>query len=42
VGSYVAAGWTATVVLVVLYSWRTIRRGKALVRSLPESEKTWR
>jgi hypothetical protein len=40
--SYVAAGWIVTAVSVVLYSWRTIRRGKSLVRSLPDSEKTWR
>ena len=32
---YVAGGWGATAALVILYSWRTIRRGKVLARRLP-------
>ena len=39
---YVAGGWGATAALVVLYAWRTIRRGRVLARRLPEQEKTWR
>ena len=41
-GSYVAAGWGAAAVILAWYSWRTVRRGKAAVRSLPDGEKTWR
>lgn len=40
--SYVAGGWSAAFVLVALYAWRTIRRGRVLGRSLPPGEKTWR
>lgn len=39
---YVAGGWGATVIVLVAYSWRTLRRGKALSRSLPDDERTWR
>ena len=40
--SYVAGGWAAAAVLISLYAWRTLRRGRALARSLPPEEKTWR
>ncbi|HVA74173.1 MAG TPA: hypothetical protein VNF71_06375 [Acidimicrobiales bacterium] len=40
---YVAGGWGATAALVIVYAWRTIRRGKVLARrSAPNGEKTWR
>jgi hypothetical protein len=41
VNEYVAGGWGATVLIVLLYTWRTLRRGRVLGRSLPDSEKTW-
>ncbi len=41
-GELVTAAWGSTVVILVLYSWRTIRRGRALSRSLPDEERTWR
>jgi hypothetical protein len=40
--SYVAGGWATAAVLMSLYAWRTIRRGKTLARNLPPREKTWR
>lgn len=40
--SYVAGGWGTTAAILVLYSWRVLRRGRVLGRSVPESEKTWR
>lgn len=39
---YVAGGWGATAVVIALYAWRTLRRGRVLARSLPPGEKTWR
>lgn len=39
---YVAGGWGATAVIIALYAWRTVRRGRVLTRSLPPGEKTWR
>jgi hypothetical protein len=42
VNGYVAGGWGATVAIIALYSWRTIRRGRVLGRNLPGYEKTWR
>jgi hypothetical protein len=39
---YVAAGWGVTALVIAWYSWRTIRRGRVLSRSLPDGEKTWR
>jgi hypothetical protein len=39
---YVAGGWGAAVLIIAAYSWRTIRRGRILGRSLPDREKTWR
>jgi hypothetical protein len=42
VNQYVAGGWAATTVIVVLYAWRTLRRGRVVSRSLDDREKTWR
>jgi hypothetical protein len=39
---YVAGGWAAAVGLIAFYSWRTLRRGRVLSRSLPDEERTWR
>lgn len=39
---YVAGGWAAAVGITVLYAWRTLRRGRALSRALPDEERTWR
>ena len=39
---YVAGGWGAAAAMILLYSWRTLRRGRVLGRSLPDREKTWR
>jgi hypothetical protein len=39
---YVAGGWGATAVILALYTWRTLHRGRVLARSLPDQEKTWR
>lgn len=39
---YVAGGWAAASLIVVLYAWRTLRRGRLLSRTLDEREKTWR
>ena len=39
---YVAGGYGVTTVVLVLYTWRVIRRGRALSRTLPDEEKTWR
>jgi hypothetical protein len=39
---YVAGGWAATTLILALYAWRTLRRGRLLGRSLPRREKTWR
>ena len=41
-GAYVAGGWGAAVAIIGLYAWRVVRRGKALARSLPDGEATWR
>ena len=40
--SYVAGGWAAATVLIAVYAWRMLRRGRVLARSLPPEEKTWR
>ena len=42
VNEYVAGGWAAAAVIVVLYAWRTLRRGRVLSRTLDDREKTWR
>jgi hypothetical protein len=42
VNEYVVSGWAAATVIVVLYAWRTLRRGRLLSRSLDDREKTWR
>ena len=40
---YVAGGWAATTAIVVVYAWRTLRRGRILSRRLPDAaEKKWR
>ena len=39
--SYVAAGYGVTLVGVVVYAWRVLRRGRVLSRSLPPEERTW-
>jgi hypothetical protein len=39
---YVIGGWSAAAGLILLYSWRTLRRGRALSRNLPAEEQTWR
>lgn len=39
---YVAGAYGVTILTVVLYAWRVIRRGRALSRTLPEEERTWR
>jgi hypothetical protein len=39
---YVAAGYSVTLVAVVAYAWRTLRRGRQLTRSLPPEEAPWR
>jgi hypothetical protein len=38
---YVAGGWSAAFAITILYTWRTLRRGRVLTRNLPEREKTW-
>jgi hypothetical protein len=38
---YVAGGWGAASVLIVLYAWRTVRRGRVLARRLPAHEEPW-
>jgi hypothetical protein len=42
VNDYVAGGWAATALIVGLYSWRMLRRGRVLSRTLDDREKTWR
>jgi len=42
VNGYVAAGWAVTVASLVLYAWRTARRGRLLARSLPPEDRPWR
>lgn len=39
--AYVAGGWGAAALIVVVYSWWTLRRGRVLARQLPDQEKTW-
>ena len=39
---YVVGGWSATGAIIVLYAWRTLRRGRVLRRRLPEGDKSWR
>jgi hypothetical protein len=38
---YVAGGWAAAALIVVLYGWRTLRRGRLLTRSLDDRGKPW-
>jgi hypothetical protein len=39
---YVAGGWGATALILGVYAWRTVVRGRALGRRVPDREKTWR
>jgi hypothetical protein len=39
---YIAGGWGASLAIMGLYALRVLRRGRALARSLPDGEKTWR
>ena len=38
---YVAAGWTATIVLLGGYAAVVIRRGRRLSRTVPPEERRW-
>ena len=38
---YVAGGWGATALIVALYAWRVLHRGRVLARSLPDGKKRW-
>ncbi|HZN13866.1 MAG TPA: hypothetical protein VFB78_06355 [Acidimicrobiales bacterium] len=40
--SYAIAGYAVTVAAIGLYAFRVIRRGRALARTLPPEERTWR
>jgi hypothetical protein len=42
VNGYVAGGWAAATLILVVYAWRTLRRGRVLSRTLDDREKTWR
>jgi hypothetical protein len=39
--SYAIAGYVITAAVVLLYWLRVVRRGRALARTLPPSERTW-
>jgi len=39
---YVAGGWGATAVIILLYAWRTLHRGRVLRGSGAGREKPWR
>ena len=40
--SYAVAGYVITALVLLLYVVRVVRRGRALARTLPPSERTWR
>lgn len=40
--SYAVAGYLITAVVLIIYAVRLILRERALTRTLPPSEKTWR
>ena len=40
--SYAIAGYVITAVLLLLYVLRVVLRGRALARTLPASERTWK
>jgi hypothetical protein len=40
--SYAYAGYAVTVVTLALYTLRLLRRGRALARTLPADERTWK
>ncbi len=39
---YVIAGYGVTVGVLAAYALRVVRRGRALLRSLPPEERSWR
>ena len=40
--SYAIAGYAVTAGVLAAYVLRVLRRGRALARTLPPSERTWR
>ena len=40
--SYAIAGYAITAVLLLLYVLRVVFRGRALARTLPADERTWK
>jgi hypothetical protein len=40
--SYAVAGYAVTLATIGIYAFRVIRRGRALARTLPPGERTWR
>ena len=40
--SYAVAGYIVTLVVLALYTVRVLVRGRALARTLPADERTWR
>jgi hypothetical protein len=38
---YVAAAWSAAVVVLVVYSWSLLRRGKRLSERVPPESRRW-
>ena len=40
--SYAIAGYAITALVLLVYFVRVVRRGRALARTLPPSETTWR
>ena len=38
---YVAAGWIASLGVLGIYAFRTLRRGRALARVVPPEEQRW-
>jgi hypothetical protein len=40
--SYAVAGYVVTLATLTLYAVRVLRRGRALARTLPADERTWK
>ena len=40
--SYVSAGYVICFVVLALYAFRVVVRGRRLARTLPPEERTWR
>jgi hypothetical protein len=40
--SYAIAGYVLTALILLLYVVHVLRRGRALARTLPASERTWK